>query len=230
MTHRFSAKKMVLEVIAIFLGVTLGFLAEDYRESRDDRRRGSEVLGQLLQDLNLDSLDIDPIGPQSATRETLTLWLNNSAATRFPVDTLQAVLDSLGRTGLASYEASSFTYSALRASGRIDLLRDVDLRRRIVHYFEDRQPAMEQINNGLLGAETEWWKALAPHVDLQPASSLLFYPGARVRDVRGLAGDGEWRFATANLGSWAQVQRELVTQMLELNGSLAGAIREELSR
>ncbi|NIR43534.1 MAG: hypothetical protein GWN99_06500 [Gemmatimonadetes bacterium] len=224
-------KRLALEVLAIFLGVTAGFLADDYRDYLNDRRREREILQQLLEDLALDSADIAPLIPLSANRARAMLWLNNSASQPNPsVDSWSAVLNGMRSGMFFTYEPSAHTYSALKASGDLGLIRDRQLRDTIVYYYEDRQPVLEDNNWGAVNAEIRWREELAPYVEPQPATSLYRYPEVHVTDPNGLFADPTLRNASVLLGSWYSFQESNARSMRATNASLKAAIRAKLVR
>ncbi len=228
-TNKIPFKRLSLEVLAIFLGVTAGFLADDYRDYLNDRRREREILGQLLHDLALDSTDIAPIIPHSIARAEAMLWLNNRAQAPYPSnDSVNLVLTSIRGGMFFTYEPSALTYSGLKASGDLGLIRDAALRDTVVYYFEDRQPVLEQNNARAVDAELDWRAALAAYVETQSTSSLRRYPELRVTDGVGLFRDPALRNATILMGSLYSFQVTNARSMLEINASLKAAIRRSL--
>ena len=69
--------RWLAEATAIFMGVTLGFLADDYRDYLNDRDQERQALGQLLQDLELDSADVYPMLAQSQWIGQATRWVTD---------------------------------------------------------------------------------------------------------------------------------------------------------
>ena len=54
-THKKKWGEYILEFIMIFLAVTLGFFAESYRENVSDRKRESEFMSSIINDLKSDT-------------------------------------------------------------------------------------------------------------------------------------------------------------------------------
>ena len=226
---RAPLRRFGLEALAIFLGVSAGLVGDDWRESRIDRGREREALVQMLQDLEIDAADIAPIVEHSRVRMDAMLRVHNLVAdgTADAAALSEPLNDAFG-TEIYSYEASNFTYSGLKASGRLDLIRDTDLRRDLVFYFEDRQAAMEVTNSGWLETDIRFFHRLAPYVRYRSTEELVPPPPLRIVDVAGLMADGELLFLALELGMWSRTQHDLTGQMLDLNASLAGAVGEYL--
>jgi hypothetical protein len=153
--------RLLLEVVAIFGAVFLGFLADDYREYRGDRTRERELLSQLMRDLVADSAQLTEASLPSANRAAALTWLhNNLRRLDVPRD---SVIDVLGHVEISTqYSPVTFTYTGLKTSGRLDLIRDDALRDQLVNYFEDRVPYLQILTDGVLREEDEWWNLLAP--------------------------------------------------------------------
>src|SRR5258705_8344658 len=57
--HRKKFREYFLEFLMIFLAVTLGFFAENIRESITDSHRGKEYIKSLAQDLKADTANLN---------------------------------------------------------------------------------------------------------------------------------------------------------------------------
>lgn len=228
-SKRIPLTRLFLEVLAIFLGVTAGFLADDYRDYLNDRRREEDILRQLVEDLTLDSADIAPLIGNGSRRADVALWLVNHARDGSPApDSVAMVLNRIRGGMFLSYEPSAFTYSALKASGDLSVIRDPQLRDTIFYYFEDRQPVLEENNQVARDAEVEWRADLAPHVEVVPTEDLYSLPELIVPDPGGLLGDRAVQNASVVMGSLYSFQASNARSMLRTNGSLKRAIQREL--
>ena len=226
MERKRSLQRLSLEALAIFLGVSGGFLADDYRDYRNDRQEELEILAEMLDDLALDSADLAPVLQKSVSRLQRMTWLINEA--RQPGvsnESIVAVLDAQAADRFLSFEAVSFTYSSLRSTGGLGLIRDRRLRRAIVLYFEDFQPVTKERNRRAIDAELEWWDRLSEYVDFAPVDDLRTYPSVRDVDHRALLNDANVRWATVALGNWSENEAGLIGSMLEMNHELAEQIR-----
>jgi hypothetical protein len=220
--------RLLLEVVAIFGAVFLGFLADDYREYRGDRTRERELLSQLMRDLVADSAQLTEASLPSANRAAALTWLhNNLRRLDVPRD---SVIDVLGHVEISTqYSPVTFTYTGLKTSGRLDLIRDDALRDQLVNYFEDRVPYLQILTDGVLREEDEWWNLLAPHVSFEPHPTLATWPKISDVDLSSLRADRRLAWATADFGNWSQFDVTASRRALELNRSLRDAIAAYLA-
>jgi hypothetical protein len=223
-----STGRLALEALAIFAGVTAGFLAEDYRESRNERRQEREALEQIARDLEIDAADITPIVETSRVVAEAMKWLHNNVRRRdVPRDSVILILD--GTPWVYSYEAANAAYTGLKAAGQLRLIRDIDVRRDIVFYFEDRQAAMEQLNEWILADDLTFWNLMAPHVVYAETDSFLGQrPAIETLDVEAMQGDRRLASQFTMAGGSAESQAVDGAEILRLNRRLVESIRVHL--
>jgi hypothetical protein len=220
--------KLALEAFAIFLGVTAGFLAEDYREYRNEREREREVLEQIVRDLNLDAEDITPIVERSRAVAAAATWLhNNVRRSDVPLDSVVLVLNAM--PAVYSYEAANAAYAGLKGAGDLDLIRDADLLNELFYYFEDRQAAMEALNEWILEGDTRFWDRVAPYVVFDTASSLVERPPILRLDLRAMQADPAMGPEFYWNGSVNEGQASDGQAILDLNARLAERVTRALN-
>lgn len=217
--------------MAIFVGVTLGFLADDFRDFRENRRLERESLTQVLQDLALDHDDVRPMLEQADHLIDSSRQLTNHAASgNLPGDSVSTLVDALLQATTFSYEPATSAYTGLRTTGRIDLIRDADLRRDLVHYFEDRQPAVLGLNNDWRDQFGRWLEAASTHVDVLETDPSIPFPRFAVPNPDALMTDREFLWLTAELGGRSYPVLINVEELLALNEALRAEISDYLSR
>ena len=222
-----SVPKLALEAFAIFLGVTAGFLAEDYREYRNDRQQEQVVLAQIVRDLRIDADDIAPIVERSRGIADGMLWMhNNLRRPDVPVDSVLQVINSI--PGTHSYEAANAAYSGLKAAGELDLIQDRELLEQLFFYFEDRQAAMEALNNWILDADKQFWDRLGPYVVYDTSSTWSEMMPVSQIDLQGIRADRMFASELVWNGMVNQGQAEDGQVILELNGQLAERVASRL--
>ena len=222
--------RLVLEAGAIFLGVTLGFLADDYRDYLNDRSLETESLQQILVDLELDHDDMSPMLVQTQALAESTRWISNRAASGgLPPDSLDAVLDSIQSTSVFWYEPVATAYSGLKSTGRIDLIRDAELKNAIVHYFEDRQPLIVTLNKVWQEVNRLWWDQAAPHIEVLPTDISQAYANIGAVDARSFASDRRLLFYAAELSGRSLDFQAYVAEAIALNEGLAAEVESHLA-
>ena len=223
--------RILVEALTIFLAITLGFFAENYREEMNNRGREREMIHQLLEDLETDLTEIAPILNSNELRTNTMTWLNNNVGqASFTTDSVQAVLNPIREEPAWIYNAGMSAFSSLKSSGRLDLISNDSLRNQILYYFEDRIPPQVYRNRLSLQMERDWWERLAPYVVQKTRRALDQMPGLIVVDVDGLGSDRQLLWASAALGNIYFLQVKFFRELIELNGELAAAVNEYLAQ
>lgn len=159
-----SWTRITAEFLAIFAGVTLSLLAEDWRQDREDRKREVEFLSEVSLDLAQDSVELGALLSQMEAWDAASLWVNrNVDRNSVPRD---SVFRHLRRFGIISfYQPVRSGYLGLRDAGLLHVLRDGEVRRGIVDYYEVQQPYMEQFFGLVHESWARWYRVSAPHID-----------------------------------------------------------------
>jgi hypothetical protein len=157
-----SHSRYLLELIVVFFGVWLGLLAEDYRESRQDLMAEHVSLARLVRDLEFDRQDMTGNLQRTVDGRAAAVWLlERTDATAVDRDSLAHYLHRLQYISLLV--ANTSEYTALKSAGRINIIRDTDLRQRLTQLYES-YPFVAQVhemdNSELRGA----LELIAPYV------------------------------------------------------------------
>ncbi|MDH5588753.1 MAG: hypothetical protein OEZ37_01770 [Gemmatimonadota bacterium] len=180
-------RRYSLELIVVFFGVWLGLLAENFRENRQERRAERVSLARLNRDLAIDRQDMAGNLERAREGHSAASWLLRHA------DSTDVDPDSVGYyltrfqyiSGLA---LNTSEYTALKSSGRINIVRDADLRQRLTRLYES-YPFVEALHES---DRTEVWVAMdhiAPHVRLGFPETSAFPPTKVVGDPSALLRD-----------------------------------------
>jgi hypothetical protein len=126
--------KLVLELIAVFVGVSAGFLFDNFREDRSNRKLEEKYLESFYNNLVADSLEIQnmirsdqnniDISGRSVSSMQKGTITEDSAVSVFSV---MATFNNLN--------LEDATYESLVNSGNLGLIRDFNLREKIVYYY-----------------------------------------------------------------------------------------------
>ena len=68
-TKKSSWKKYAMEFLMVFAAITLGFFAENQRESWSETARGVQVAQRLVEDLDLDSTRMEAVKANYTVKE-----------------------------------------------------------------------------------------------------------------------------------------------------------------
>lgn len=231
--------RLAAELAVIFLGVTLGLLADDWRQSRDDRQAERQALGELLADLEADSVGLGLLRQALVVDDRSAMWLRNNLG-QPGTDPDSAVGPLTSIYIFQTYQAPRATYAGLRSSGQLVLIRDDGLRRAVTRYYEERQPYVM----GFYEAYSDFWlpfrKAASRDwiLDYAPESSTYSFidPGAepprlrRLTPWQQLPSDPYFMYYLDELGVLSSVSATRIGEVLVENAEIRGAIRDHLAR
>jgi hypothetical protein len=127
-----TARSLVFELLAVFLGVVLAFLAEDWRESRVERREERTLLVSLRDEIrsNQDQME-HRLSLQDRTRSHTQAFLGllGSADDGASVVVPDSLLIAFVTT--ATYDPARGTIDAILGGGQLPLIDDAELRTQI---------------------------------------------------------------------------------------------------
>jgi hypothetical protein len=132
------------EFLMLFLAVFCGFLAENYREHLVEHQREKEFAHQLLADLLSDSVFF------TKKVEKMNLLLIKHKAFydlmtggKKPTDK-EIIAGCLPLLYLFDIEATTATYSQMKASGSLRYIKNEKLKNALQHYYEVNLPRVEK--------------------------------------------------------------------------------------
>jgi len=206
-----------VELLVVFLGVWLGLLAENYREVRQTRAAEQVSLGRIIRDLEVDHEDmLGNLGRATKGRLAAVWLLERADATDVSRDSLELFLTDLQESSILS--ANTSEYTALKSAGRINIIRNPDLRQRLTQLYES-YPYIEQLHDG----DNAWLKDamvhIAPYVRVGPPRGTGADPGFGSIKLAGAAGDvlgqSEFLLAVSQLALYRFVLEGRYEQMLD---------------
>lgn len=132
---RSRVARYAAEFFVVFLGVWLGFMAEDLREDRRDRADERIALARILSDLDQNEADLRGNLERARAGDSAAVWLLENAD-RAGVDP-DALAEQLRRLQYYSVlGANTSEYAALKGAGRLGLIRDEGVRELLTRTYE----------------------------------------------------------------------------------------------
>lgn len=130
--------KLSLELIVVFVGVSAGFLFDNFREDRSDRILEEKYLESFYNNVASDSAEIHSM---------IQSGQNNIDISRRAVDSMEAGTlsnDSALRvfSVMATYNNLNLedaTYESVVSSGNLGLIRDFEIIEKIVYYYRSHE-------------------------------------------------------------------------------------------
>jgi len=211
-------KEYFLEFLMIFLAVTLGFLAESFREYLGDRHKEHEYMVSLIADLETNQRTL---GEQVIhVKDGITM-----------MDSIITILDEPAllpdKTGELYYLARlaprlrtvsviSRTFEQLKNAGNFRLIRNIEVSNKIMGYYE-KVPVIRQIE-GLHNNEFDEYKKIAAKV-FEPA--ILRKMETDIGGVDRISDNPPLRTHDP------EILKDLAVFSIYMKGSRGGLLREE---
>lgn len=209
--------KLILELIVVFIGVSAGFLFDNYREDRSDRKLEGKYLESFYNDVLADSLEIHNM--LLSSENNIEISGRTVRAMQAGTVTLDSALAVLGL--MATYNSLNMenaTYESVVNSGNLGLIRDFEIRAKIVYYYRSHEDMryVEGVYNDYIS------NYILPYV----SRKLDFISGQFVKDFS--VEDIEFRNITSGYYVLARQKTEFVHTLDSLNNDLKIALAERL--
>lgn len=134
-TIKTNWKKLILELIVVFLGVTMGFVMNNWASNNRKEAMEIEYKKLLVEDLKAN------VKETVSSIKSDSIWLIKTERLLRHLDTVpSAIIDSLptiyeGITTADILSIQKSTYESLKNSGDMNLITDVSLRTNLIRYY-----------------------------------------------------------------------------------------------
>ena len=152
-SSRSSWLKLSLELIAVFVGISAGFLVNSYQEYKGERKLEQKYLENFQKNLVADSILIK----RHITEDQNNLDISRRATyamtrEKLPVDSALKVLSVTATFN--NLNIQNATYESIVNSGNLGLIRDWALREELVNYYHFQQTIydVEEVYNNYVNA------------------------------------------------------------------------------
>ena len=224
--------RIVAEFFAIFAGITLSLLADDWRQGREDRAEERALLVSLADDLRADSAELTGILDWAYRHSRGAVWLRLrlDEGPPIPEDSLQIRLREV--TFSSNYDPVTATYVALKEGGRMSVIEDGGLRGRITDYYERDQAARVNVATTVRDELNRWRETFYDYFEVPLTDTTSVIQLDRFRPVRPwseFAGDPDVRRQVVMIGISGGVQARSTENLLAANAELVTEIESYLS-
>lgn len=217
--NRTDWKYAILEVLLIFIGITLAFLFENWNQERNDRKTEIIILKELVHNLELDSTDlVYNIRSDKKTKESFIiiqqailekLHYNDSMAYHF------------GRIGyFTNFIENKSAFENLKSSG-FNFISNDSLRSHIIKYYDVTVQDLTDIENNIINTHEN--DIVKPFMIIHFDYSAQFEP-AYPHEYEVLISDPEFKsiISTTNrLFDWKiSLSESCIRSMMELKSNL----------
>jgi len=207
--------RLTLELIVVFIGVSAGFLFDNFREERSNIKLEDKYLESFYNNVVADSVEIqsmilsnqnniDISGRSVASMQAGTIT-NDSALV---VLSVMATYNSLN--------LENATYESVVNSGNLGLIRDFEISEQIVYYYRSHEDMryVEQVYNDYIS------NYILPYLN----KKLDFISGQFVEDFT--VNDIEFRNITSGYYVISRQKMELVHKLDSLNSDLKNSLAD----
>lgn len=133
--HRSHWLKLILELTAVFIGITAGFFFENFREERANRIQEGKFLSSLVENVEADSTLINSyISSFKTGRDISRRAIMSMDSGRIEKDSAIALMGLLGSYNDLLLEDA--TYESIINSGKLDLIKEYSIREDILKYYQ----------------------------------------------------------------------------------------------
>lgn len=126
--------KLFFELIVVFLGITAGFVLNNWRMEQEEIKLEQKYIRSFLEDVNFDIPEL-----QNAVK-TDSVWiarvkplLTSISSKSINVDSAKALVKMV--VWISRIDAHSSTYEEISTSGNLNLLSDFELKAQLVDYY-----------------------------------------------------------------------------------------------
>ena len=162
--------RVTAEFLAIFAGVTLSLLADDWRSGREERGQEVALLSSLHSDLEAEKAELENLLSRMETWDSAGAFLHRRLGGP-PVS--PDSVDSRFRPVIFynTYRPVSAAYVNLKEGGQLPLVRDSELRAQITGYYEVQQDYMIQFYELIMDVYFDWRRVALAHVEIAPSEA-----------------------------------------------------------
>jgi len=231
---RIGLKRPLAEFVAIFAGVTLSLVADDWRTHRIDAADERSALELIHRDLVADSAELAFALRHPVRHERAGLWLREHwDSPDIRTDTIGLVLRPYLFAN--SYQLQRAAFTSLKESDRLTLIRNDTLRVAVIQYYEEAQINADQFLTGFGDEREETLKSLSRYIRWpEPRDSLQAWPVSGPMELMvpwdSVRRDNELYNRIASNGAIARLAQELGEDAQLANYELRQAIMAELGR
>ena len=127
-------KKIFIELLVVFLGVTAGFLLNNWQNEKKDELLETKYLNGFLRDAEKNISDLnETIAADSLWLKAMLAKLKKISDGTITVDSAEATIESI--TSISGITFQTGAYENITNSGNLNIIRDYALKEKIVDYY-----------------------------------------------------------------------------------------------
>ncbi len=133
-------KKLGLELLVVFLGVTGGFILNNLRDTKKDIKLEKKYIESFIQNIDTNIAELENIiGDDSIWFSNMKDKYRQMAVDSLPKDSSSVIVNNILMTSNLTLATS--TFEDIKFSGNLNLIRNYDLKEEIVKYHNEIEGA-----------------------------------------------------------------------------------------
>ena len=137
----------LISLLVVILGISIAFYLEGYREGKAKKKQESLYVNALIEDMKVDMELLDTLLIVNRQTEEALIQLS-SASIGNPISKDQSVTNMVLRIQYnPPFLPQRSTYESLKASGKMDLISDFELRNELVELYEQGYLGIEEYDD-----------------------------------------------------------------------------------
>ncbi len=133
----------IVELIVVFIGITGAFLLNNWRENVKDIQLEMKYLNTLSSEVTQDSANLEAgIEDKEWKLEKIRNYIMHIKSGSATIDSAAVLMSAI--LSINAYSINSSTYESMKYNGTLNLIRNFELRQKIVNYYESFEGYAEQ--------------------------------------------------------------------------------------
>jgi len=134
-TNTVDWKNHLIELVVVFIGITLAFMLNNWREHAKDREIEGQYLRSFHEEISYSKAKLDTILNRNKAKIN---YLNNTIelleGDALPSDSILAVLAQMAQ--ISFFIPKTNTYESIKNSGNFNIIENYEVRTKIIEYYE----------------------------------------------------------------------------------------------
>jgi hypothetical protein len=205
--------KLILELIVVFIGVSAGFLFDNFREERSNSLLEDKYLESFYNNVRADSLELQNM--IQSNQNNIDISGRTVALMQAGTCTNDSALLAFGvMATFTNLNMEDATYESLVNSGNLGLISDFGIREKIVYYYRSHEDMryVESVYNDYISSY------ILPYL----TKKLDFITGEFVEEFN--VNDTEFRNITAGYYTLSNQKMKIVQRLDSLNTDLKNSL------
>ena len=135
----------IIELIVVFIGITLAFMLNNWRENHSDRLMAEKYINSFRNDISYDHAQLDSIINSNEDKlERIGLFITSLKNKNPTIEDAERIMGDMAE--INPFIPKINTYESIKNSGNLNLLTNYDIREKLIQYYQSFE---EKKQNGI---------------------------------------------------------------------------------